>query len=301
MSIPDHMHRFFFGRVSVIPLAVLRIVVGILTFAWALLLFSDLDPLLTYLRVSPNGDVLWWQVMPDLPLVGVQIMCLLLVIASALLALGAFSNVAAWSVFFLTLALQRYNPLAFNGGDFIIRGVLQLGVALGPSGAYLSVDAARQRPRSTVPPSIEAWPLRFIQLHISVGYLLTSYLKTRGHTWIDGTALWYALNLSDLVRFKIPSLITAPPVGAVLTWLSLASEAFVGIGVWFRRTRTMALLVGLGLHLGIALTLEIGFFSLVMITSYLAFVPGSSFERFLTRRRPQNSLSLEPDYSVRQL
>jgi hypothetical protein len=293
MSIVDHVRRFFFGPVSVLPLVMLRIVTGVISFAFALLLFSDLQPLLTYLRVPSDGEILWWQFIPSLSLPGVRILCALLLVSSALLIVGAFSRASAWSVFFLTLALQRYNPSAFNGGDFILRGVLQMGVALGPSGDYLSVDAARRRRGDVTPQSIEAWPLRFIQLHISVGYLLTFYLKTRGHSWLDGTALWYALNLSDLARFHLPTVITAPPSGAVLTWLALASEAFVGIGVWWRRTRPAALVVGVGLHLAIMLTMEIGFFSIVMIASYLAFMPDHWSKRFLERWRSQKDHELD--------
>lgn len=293
MNTVDRVRKFFFGPVSVVPMSLLRIATGVISFAWAAFLFSDVQPLLTYLRVPPDGEILWWQLMPSLSLGGVRFLCALLLLFSGMLTVGFFTRASAWSVFFLTVALQRYNPSAFNGGDFILRGVLQLGVALGPSGAYLSVDAARQRRGVLTPPSIEAWPLRFVQLHISVGYLLTFYLKTRGHTWLDGTALWSALNLSDLARFHLPTVITAPPVGAALTWLALASEAFVGIGVWWRRTRPAALLVGVGLHLAIMLTLEIGFFSLVMITSYLAFIPDDLSQRLLGRWRSKDSRELD--------
>lgn len=277
--------HFFFAPVSILPLATLRIAIGALTFAWAILLYTDLDPLLTYLRVDPDQEILWWQFLPMLSPIGVRVLCGALVVMSFLLMIGAWSKPASWSVFLLTLALQRYNPVAFNGGDFIMRGVVQLGVAMGPSGAYFSLDALRRGHWKGPVPQMEAWSLRFIQLHISLGYLLTFYLKTRGHTWFDGTALWYALNLEDLARFQVPRVVLVPPLGVLFTWLAVLTEAFVGVGVWWRRTRAPALLAGLALHAGIALTLEIGFFSLVMATSYLAFVPGPAIERVLNRLR----------------
>lgn len=274
--------RFFFAPVSILPLVTLRIGIGALTFAWATLLYADLEPLLTHLRVDPDQEILWWQFLPSLSPLGVRALCVALIVMSFLLMIGAWTRTASWSVFLLTLALQRYNPVAFNGGDFIMRGVLQLGVALGPSGAYLAVDAYRRGNWKGQIPQIEAWSLRFIQLHISIGYLLTFYLKTRGHTWFDGTALWYALNLEDLARFQVPRVLLVPPLGVLFTWLAVLTEAFVGIGVWWRRTRVFALLAGLALHAGIALTLEIGFFSWVMVTSYLAFVPSPVIERVFT-------------------
>jgi hypothetical protein len=282
----SRIERFLFGQVSVVPLAVLRILTGAISFAFAWSLFGDLDPLLSRLRAPAEGEILWWQFAPDLPLAGLQILCLGLMAASAALALGTRTRAAAWAVFLLTLFLQRYNPAMFNGGDFILRGVLQLGVALGPSGSYLSLDA---RHRSQEATTVEAWPLRFIQLHISIGYLLTAYLKVRGQQWIEGTALWYALNLTDLRRIDIPSWLIAPPIGKLLTWSTLAVEVFVGIGVWWRRSLPFALIAGVALHLGIALTMEIGFFSLIMVASYVAFLPVEAFQRLLITSRVDRS------------
>lgn len=276
MRFRDRIGGFLFGQTSAVPLAVLRIAVGALTFAWAALLYADVDPLLTYLRTDPSGPVLWWQAVPALSTQGVQALCVLLVLFSALLTVGAWTGVSAWAVFLLTLAMQRYNPAAFNGGDLILRSVLQLGVALGPAGACLSLDArwspARYRSQT------EAWPLRFVQLHISLGYLLTAYLKARGQSWVDGTAMWYAFGLDELSRFALPTLLAAPPVGAFLTWGTMVTEAFVGIGVWWRRTLPAALMAGVLLHLGIALLFEISFFSLIMIVSYFAFIPSSAYK-----------------------
>ena len=173
--------RFLFGPESILPLVMLRIATGALTLIWSVMLYADLDPLLTYLRVEPDQGILWWQFLPNLSMVGVRVLCASLIVMSSMLTIGAWSRLSAWAVFFLTLVLQRYNPAAFNGGDLILRSVLQLGVALGPAGGYLSVDAARKKVAIKPIPQIEAWPLRFVQLHISIGYLLTFYLKTRGH------------------------------------------------------------------------------------------------------------------------
>jgi hypothetical protein len=249
---------------------------------WSVTVIRDVDPLLTWLRVPALGEIGWWQVLPGAAPGIVLGLAWALVLASILLTMGAWTRLASALVFVLTLALQRYNPTAFNGGDFILRGVLLLGLALGPSGSYLSVDAYRRDRRFVWrAPYIEVWPLRFIQLHISLGYILTVLLKLRGVTWLDGTAIWYALNLEDLIRFDLPRWIKAPPFGAFLSWSTLVIEAGVGIGVWFRRIRPWALLAGVLLHLGIALTFEIGFFSYVMIVSYLAWLPTVADVRML--------------------
>ncbi len=284
--------EFFFRPVAATPLALLRIAVGALTTIWSVTLIGDVDPLLTWLRVNPNSEIGWWQFWPTASPSVVMAMVWMLAAASVLLTAGWWTKVSSWSVFFLMLVIQRYDPAAFNGGDYILRGVLLLGLGLSPAGAYLSVDAWRKRQLSLwQAPLVVPWGLRFMQLHISLGYILTVILKLRGTTWVGGTAIWYAVGLEDLVRFDVPDGIAAPPVGAVLTWIALMIELAVGVGVWFRRTRPWVLLAGIALHLGIALVFEIGFFSYVMMASYLAFVSPAPDVRVLITDRWRSKLA----------
>jgi hypothetical protein len=62
-------------------------------------------------------------------------------------------------------------------------------------------------------------------------------------------------------------------VSALLTWSSLAVEASLAFGLWLPRLRYWVMAAGVGLHLGIETSLLIGWFSLAIICSYLAFVP----------------------------
>jgi hypothetical protein len=279
--VTSRLETFFFLPVHATPIALLRIAFGLISLVSAMMLLADLDPLLGWLRVDPNGEIGWWQFWPDAPTAAVAAMGWGLVASSLLMTLGCFARASTWAVFFLTLALQRYNPAAFNGGDFIMRGIPLMGLALAPTGAYLSIDAWRRHQAGSTAPLVSPWTLRFIQLHVSLGYILTVLLKLRGDTWLGGSAIWYATGIEELTRFDIPSWLAAPPVGAVLAWTTLAIELGVGIGVWFRRTRPWVLILGVVLHLGIALVFEIGFFSFVMIASYLAFLPNRASLRSL--------------------
>lgn len=271
--VASRLDQFFFREESATPIAVLRIATGMLTFFWALSLLTQADPLLTLLRAGPGGEVGWWQFWPTAPDPTVLAMVVLLAISSALVTVGLWTKAATWASFALALVLQRYNPAAFNGGDLILRGVLLLGLAFAPAGAYLSIDSRRQKQQFWIAPLVTPWALRFIQLHISFGYILTVVLKLHGNTWPAGTAVWYALGVEDLTRFDAQLWINHPVLIAILTWSTLVVESAVGIGVWFQRTRAWVLLAGVALHLGIAAVYEIGFFSFIMIASYLAFLP----------------------------
>ena len=267
-------------------LALLRIAVGLLMTAWSASLVLDVDPLLTWLRVSPEGDIGWWQFWPTASPESVLAMAGLLVLASVLMTFGMWTRWTTIGTFCLTLVLQRYNPLILNGGEFIVRSVLLFGLAMSPSGAYLSIDAYRRAGCvDWRAPHVPPWTLRFVQAHISLGYILTVVLKLRGHSWLAGTAVWYASGLEDLTRFSPPEWIVAGAIGAVLTWSTLAIELGVGVGVWFRRMRPWALAAGVALHIGIAVVFEIWFFSAVMVASYLAFLPDVADPRGLIPKR----------------
>jgi hypothetical protein len=275
------LETFFFAPVYATPIALLRIAFGLLSLISAATLLADIGPLLGWLRVDSTGEIGWWQFLPGASTGAVSAMAWVLVATSLLMTLGCFSRASTWAVFLLTLALQRYNPAAFNGGDFIMRGVPLMGLALSPAGVYLSIDAWRKPRSEAKAPLVAPWTLRFIQLHISLGYVLTVLLKLRGDTWLGGSAIWYALSIEELTRFDVPTWLAAPPMGAVLTWTSLALELGIGIGVWFRKARPWVLGAGVMFHLGIALLFEIGFFSFVMIASYLAFLPDRESPRQL--------------------
>lgn len=296
-----HLESFFFGLVPATTLAMLRIVFGGLTLVWAATLLDQVDPLLTWLRVDPVADIGWWQFWPSAPGSFVVVAVIGLMVASALMTIGMWTKAATWGVFLLVLILQRYNPTVFNGGDFILRSVLLLGLAFSPAGAYLSVDSWRSA-GSIVwkAPMMPAWTLRFIQLHISLGYILTVLHKLRGETWLGGTAMWYAFGLEGLTRFDLPGWVSAPPIGSILGWATLAVELAVGVGVWFRMTRPFVLAAGVLLHVGIAVLFEIGFFTYVMIASYLAFLPARGDIRrwlpgFRSREQLEQARSLDPN------
>jgi hypothetical protein len=214
MARSPSLEAFFFGLIPATALAVLRIVVGAMTLIWSLTLLFQIDPLLTWLRVDPVRDIGWWQFWPTAPGGFVLALVISLILASVLMTLGLWTKMASWAVFVLVLVIQRYNPFAFNGGDFILRSVVLFGLALAPAGAYLSIDSWRKS-RSMVweAPMVPAWSIRFIQLHISMGYILTVLLKLQGDTWLGGTALWYAFSLDGLTRFDPPAWAVAHPSG----------------------------------------------------------------------------------------
>jgi hypothetical protein len=170
------------------------------------------------------------------------------------------------------------------GGDVVLR-LLAFGVALGPSGRALSVDALRERgpARATMP----AWPIRLLQIQSALIYFTSGVAKLHGSSWRDGSAIAAALSVPPIARFDLTSILArAPVVPRVMGWLTVAWEIGFPLLVFSSRLgRRLALRVGVAFHLGIIVFLRIHWFGHLMILSYLAFQPAEAFDRAELRLR----------------
>ncbi len=68
-----------------------------------------------------------------------------------------------------------------------------------------------------------------------------------------------------------------------ISLLSLILEFGLPLALWFRKTRTFALILGIGFHIGLYLAMEVLSFSLAMISTYLLFLEP---ETLVSRLRP---------------
>ena len=201
-------------------------------------------------------------------------------------------NVAVW---FLTVCFLNRNPNILNGGDDTLAVALFLLMWM-PSGHALSLDAWRWRRRlaagqpaplclddagrAWVPP----WGVRVLQIQLCVIYMTTGLaklvLEPWTGTWWDGTSIHYALNYVTMSRWSyaqlpVPIWLTAPA-----TWISVSWEVLFPLLVCKRRTRGPALWFGLLFHIGIWLTLEVGWFTFYTLALYGAWVPGEFWDQF---------------------
>ena len=262
------LHRWVFEPVDTAPMAALRIACGLLTVGWTLSLLPDAQAFLSDKGLTSGpvtGTAGWWTVDVASPYGA----CALLIAAAVLLAVGWHTRVMAWLVFLGLLVLQRRDVYVLNSGDLLLRE-LAFYVALMPAGETWSLDARRRGASELRSP----WGLRLLQLQVSCIYLFSVVAKLHGSTWQSGTAVGRAVQLEDLQRLVVPQwAATSVIVSAVLTYGTLLVEAFLVFGLWLPRTRWWAMAAGAAIHLGIEATLLIGWFSLTILSCYLAFVP----------------------------
>ncbi len=274
--------RWAFDPIDTAPMAALRIAVGLLTIGWTLSLLPDAETFLSSSGVQPDlpyYDRGAWAVELGPPYVVLAV----LFAAAVALVVGWRTRVVAVLVFVLLLVIQRRDPWVLNSGDLLLR-IMAFFVMLMPAGETWSLDARRRGYERLRAP----WALRLLQLQISAVYLFSVWAKVRGSAWNDGTAVGIALQLEDLQRVPVPAAATSLLISTLLTYSSLVVEAALAFGLWLPRLRYVVMAAGVGLHLGIELTLLIGWFSLAVIGSYLAFVEPSHLRaaaRWVQQRR----------------
>ena len=268
--------RWAFDPVDTAPMAALRIACGLLTLGWTLSLLPDASTFLAKDGLTAgavDGSRGWWT----LPVAPYPVVAALLVAALAML-LGWRTRLVTPVVAVLLLVVQRRDVYVLNSGDLLLRE-LALYLCLMPCGETWSLDARRREARERSP-----WGLRLLQLQVSALYLFSVTAKLHGTSWQSGSAVGKALQLEDLQRLVLPqSVSTSLTVSAVLTYGTLVAEAFLVLGLWFARTRWLAILVGISIHLGIEATLLIGWFSLTILACYLAFVPPEVLRGWVAR------------------
>jgi hypothetical protein len=285
--------RFFFEPQTTAPMTLVRIGWGAATAIWALTLLPDIDPFFTegallYERNLRDGA---WNLLPHLGWdhAGMAT-CLLLLVASLTTMVGLKTRLSSVVAVLCLVVLQRANGVIFNSGDLLLR-LVGIAVVLSPCGLLWSADAVLDRRRGRTRGLPRApFGMRLLQLELAVGYLLSAWGKVQGSTWNEGTAVAWSLRIEDLQRFVAPDwLFDQTVLLNLFTWATLAFEATFIVFVWPRRTRLWVLAVGVALHLGIDVFLDIGFFSIAIYLAYLAFLPAEVADRIVARFDPRVS------------
>jgi len=289
--------RFWFTPADPIPLAIVRIVAGTLL-AWSCAVWlMDVDAFFGPHGWLRDGDV--WR-MNDQPWqwswffafsspTAVRVLVLITLVAAACLAAGLATPVAAWVSLVGFLAAVNRTPLTIFGFDDAL-GMLLIPVAIGPSGAVLSLDRRLGFATSGDEPSVSAnIALRLLQVHLCVVYFFSGIAKLLGASWWEGTALWGAAANSRYRTLDLTWLARHPLLVNLLTLTAVFWEVSYSAIVWPRLTRRLAIAMGIFVHLGIGLAMGMKEFALAMIAANLAFVPATTWRALLLRLQTERS------------
>lgn len=220
---------------------------------------------------------------------------LALILLVLLFLAGVRTRIVTPVLLLFWVSLQSNNTYVNNGGDTLMRITLVF-LVFANLGEHYSFDAWWRRRRARdgaarLPRSAPRFPLARTALHntalllcmaqIVFVYTVSGFYKLMGETWLDGTALYYALTLADFRVYPLVNELVwqSSPAIIAATWVSTVAQlGFLPLVLW-RRTRHLVVLVLLGMHAGIALLLGLVPFSLAMIALDLLFVSDAAWSR----------------------
>jgi hypothetical protein len=211
-----------------------------------------------------------WQ--NDLTLLGVAMG--VWIIATFLLLVGLWTRLAAIVTFAMVVSFANINDKINNAGD-TIGGIIILYLMLCPCGAVWSLDRLwrRWRDGEATLLYVSPWPIRLLFVQLIFIYFCNGVYKVVGETWRDGTSLYYVLGDCTLSRFSAAQLPLPLWLSMFLSWSVVVWEASFPVLVLHRWTRIVAVLFGVGFHLGIFATMELGFFVPYALCLYVPLFP----------------------------
>lgn len=213
-------------------LAICRIALG---FA---VILNTAELTVTLLRLR-DGAVHMPGVLP-LPMAhtAIEVWMTLSMSAGALIALGAFTKAASLIASASCLAVMLWDQQVYTNHHWLTTLLVAM-LAFSRSDAAWSVRA-----RFRGPDTAAATPVLLMMTQLSICYLFAGLSKINPW-WLAGDELVRSL------RFPLPDVLYT-----LMALLVVGVEVFMALGFWFRRTRTLALLSGVGLHVSIALLMH---------------------------------------------
>lgn len=279
-SVVQGWNEFFFKPQSPTPIALFRIFYGLLTIANLLMLRPEwlkwygphaFMSLATMHRAVLGPRIDFFELLPQSDF-AINAFFWFFLLVAVCLTVGFMTRFSSVAVYLCLLSIHNRDPFILNGGDVLMR-VTGFFLMFAPAGGAISVDRFLRVWNGEEGPTVplySPWAQRLVQIQTAIVYFATFYWKTLGPTWMNGTAVYYALHLQER-RLPMPG-IENLFVLKLLTWGTLAIEFSLGTLVWFRELRYPILLAGLCLHMGIEYAMSIPLFEWIAISLYVTFI-----------------------------
>ena len=204
-----------------------------------------------------------------------------------LLTLGLWTRVSSVAVFLCLVSLEQRNPFIAHGGDTFLR-VAGFFLIFAPAEAALSFDrliCARRKGRKLEVVPRAPWAQRMIQFELALVYVMSFWWKLKGHTWLNGTALYYVTHLQEIRRFPLPGWMQNSIVLVLGSWFTLVLEFSLGVLIWFKRFRYPLLLLGILFHLSLEYAFNLPMFQWDVLAAYVLFINPDDLARAWQWRR----------------
>ena len=288
-SLWEAWNSFFFAPQSPTPIALFRIVYGMLVVATLLLLRPDWltwygahgwVSLSTMHALEPGARLNLFAVIPQTD-TWINALFWMFLGSAILLTIGFLTRLNSLLVFLCLTSIHQRNLYILHGGDTFLR-VAGFFLIFAPAGAALSVDRLIRIWRGKEGANIEPrspWAQRMIQFELAIMYFSAFCLKVKGAPWLQGTAMYYVYHLDEFKRFPIPSWFLHPVMLKLESWSALVLEFSLGILIWVKELRYTILTLGLLFHFCLEYSLNIPLFQWDVLSAYILFVDANDLKR----------------------
>jgi hypothetical protein len=294
-SLAQAWNRFFFAKQSPVPIALFRIVYGLLIIATLVLLRPDwlawYGPhswisLQTMQTVEPGTRINLFTVIPQAES-WINAFFWVFLGSAILLTVGLFTRINSVIVFLCLTSIHQRNLYITHGGDTFLR-LAGFFLMFAPAGAALSFDRLlriwRKKTKSGNEQNVliepqRPWAQRMIQIQLSLLYFAAFCHKVKSPAWLNGTALYYVYHLDSLRRFPVPAWLLGSTMLKWAGWLAIALEFALGVLIWVKDLRYILLAMGVLLHLSLEYSLNIALFQWDVLSGYILFIDPSDASR----------------------
>lgn len=179
------------------------------------------------------------------------------------------------------LSLHNRNPLIQQAGDDLMRLLLFWGLFL-PWGNRFSLDAILSKKKQQ-PTEITSWAcIGYLLLLFSV-YFFSALHKSSPEWTTDFTALYYALSL-DMILFPAGKILyqhesILKALTAITFYVELLLPFVLFLPFFIKQFRVLFIMVLTLLHIGIAMSINVGLFPLICITAMLGLIPPGFYKK----------------------
>ncbi|AZA80241.1 hypothetical protein EG347_12030 [Chryseobacterium sp. G0186] len=208
---------------------------------------------------------------------------------------GFYSRISAFILLILQIALLKGSSFFAYGADFFTSMSLFY-LILFPSDNSFSLKnfIFRKKPRE-----INITPVkRLFQLHISIAYFFSGLDKALGFNWWNGESIWKAIHLPYSNRdlnIDFTWLAEHSYLLIIIGWSTILIEIGYPFFIWYKKTQKTWLFLTVSMHIGIALILNLYYFSAIMIiwniTNFYFEQSAKKTVHAAKKRMPTHSLS----------
>ena len=286
VQLTDAWHAFFHAPETCAPQVLFRLMFGGLMLLNAVLLF----PLVAdFFGADAMWNIAAWQkqqgrsrmcVLHLLPPTtgGFRTLLVIHLLACVGFLIGWQFRICAVVVFVTLVSIHHRNTFILSSGDTVLR-LMSFLAMFSSAGDAFPVDAAL---RGTVGfPAVDPWPLRLMQILISIVYVRTVYWKLRGTMWWNGTAAWYPVWVDTYLRHRPPRWMLSPFFIRIATWGTLLAELALGTLIWIHELRPYVVVAGIVMHAVFEMVMNLQLFGWIMIAGLLLFLPPEMISSWL--------------------